>query len=152
MAKIELGDIFEINTAKGKAYFQCVKIDKLNCDTIKVFNQLYDERPSSITSLLHVPDYYFIGFALGAALKRKLVEKIGNIPLPTNFESPKYMRSKHVVRGQFLGWHIVDTKTLKRQFVERLSSEQKQLSQWGTWNDTLLKERLESGWNLENWS
>jgi len=41
-----------------------------------------------------------------------------------------------------LGWHIVDTLTLKRQFVTDLYEEQKQLSPWGIWNDTFLKAGL----------
>jgi len=151
MTKIELGDIFEINTVKGKGYFQCVKIDKRNCDTIKVFNQLYDEKPVSIENVTNIPDFYFIGFALGPAFKRKLVEKVGNVSLPIGLELPKYVREKHKVRGQFLGWNIIDTSTLKIQLVENLSDEQKQLSPAGIWNDTLLKEKLESGWNLEKW-
>jgi len=152
MAKINTGDIFEIDTNKGKAYFQCVKIDKLKCDTIKVFNQLYDERPSSIENIANVNDNYFIVFPLSVALHRKLVSKVGYIPLAPDFELPKYTRDKHVIRRQFLGWHIVDNTTLKRQFVEKLSAEQKLLSPSGIWNDTLLKEQLEAGWNLENWN
>jgi hypothetical protein len=151
MAKVELGDIFEINTRKGKSYFQCVKIDKLRWHIIKVFNQLFDETPS-LETIVNVHDCYFIGFALDVAFKRKLVERVGNIPLLPNFELPKYMRDKHVVGGQFLGWHIIDTTTWKRQFVEKLSAEQRRLSPWGIWNDTLLKEKLESGWGLSNWS
>jgi len=151
MTKIELGDVFEINTNKGKAYFQCVKIDRSKWDIIKVFNQLYDERPSSIENVVKVPDSYLVGFALIAAYKRKLVEKVGNIALPKNFQLPKYMRNEHIIGREFLGWHIIDTNTWKRQLVKELSLEQKQLSPWGIWNDTLLKERLESGWNLENW-
>lgn len=151
MSKIELGDIFEMSTKRGKAYFQCVKIDKFKGDLIKVFNKLYDERPLSIESITKVTDSYFIGFTISAAYKRKLVEKVGNVTLPKDFELPKYMRDKHVIRGEFLGWHIVDTNSLKRQFVERLSPEQKQLSPIGICNDTMLKEMLERGWNLENW-
>ncbi len=149
MAKIEIGDVFELNTKKGKAYFQCVNKDKLRCDTIKVFNKIYTER-QIINKAVEIEDYYFIGFALSAALNKNLVEKVGNISLG-NFELPKYMRSKLVIGGKFLGWHIIDVKTLKRQLVETLSSEQKKLSPWGIWNDTLLKERLEKGWNLDNW-
>jgi hypothetical protein len=151
MSKIELGDIFEINTNQGKAYFQYVKIDKVKSDLINVFNKLYDERPPSIDKVINVKDHYFIGFALSAAYKRKLVEKVGSIPLRDDFELPVYMRDKHVIKGEFLGWHIVDVNTLKRQFVEKLSPEQMQLSPIGACNDTLLKEMLERGWNLENW-
>jgi len=152
MAKINLGDIFGIDTNKGKGYFQCVKIDKLRCDTIKVFNQLYDERPSSIESITNVNDTYFIGFPLSVALHRKLVSKVGYVPLAADFELSKYTRDMHKIRGQFLGWHIIDRMTLKRQFVEKLSAEQRALSPGGVWNDTLLKECLEAGWNLENWT
>jgi hypothetical protein len=151
MSKIEIGDVFEIDTNKGKAYFQCVKIDKVRGDLINVFNKLYDERPLSIDAVTNVKDHYIIGFPLVAAYKRKLVEKVENIPLPNDFELPQYMRDKHVIRGEFLGWHIIDVNTLKRQFVEKLSPEQKQLSPIGIYNDTLLKEMLERGWSLENW-
>jgi len=151
MSKIELGDIFEIDTRKGKAYFQCVRIDKIKLDLIKVFNKIYQKRPESIESVITVKDNYFIGFALSTAYRRKLVEKVGNVTLPIDFDLPKYMRSKHVIRGQFLGWHIIDTNTLKRELVEKLSIDQQHLSPWGIWNDTLLKESLESGWSLENW-
>jgi hypothetical protein len=151
MANIELGDVFEIKTGKGMAYFQCVKIDKIKGDLINVFNKFYDQRPQPISKVVDVGDHYFVGFALAAAHKRRLVEKVANVPLPNNFELPVYMRDKHVVRGEFLGWHIIDVKTLKRQFVEELSPEQKQLSPIGIYNDTLLKEMLERGWSLKNW-
>lgn len=151
MSKVDLGDIFEIGTEKGKAYFQCINIDKERCDTIKVFNKLYDVRPLNIEEVTHESDCYFVGFPLGAAHRRKLVEKVGNLPLSKDFKLPEYTRDKHVIRKEFLGWHIVNTSTLKRQFVKELSAAQKQLSPCGVWNDTLLKEMLERGWNLKNW-
>lgn len=151
MLKVELGDIFEIKTSKGNAYFQCVKLDKFKGDLIKVFNKLYNGRPSSIETVTNVTDFYFVGFVLSAAYKKRLVEKVGNIPLPNGFQLPQYMRDKHIVRGELLGWHIVEANTLKRQFVEKLSSEQKTYSPIGIYNDTLLREMLERGWNLENW-
>jgi hypothetical protein len=151
MSKIALGDIFEIDTRKGKAYFQCVKIDKVRGDLINVFNKLYDEAPTVIEKAINVEDHYFVGFPLSDAYKRKLVEKVGNIPLPNDFELPAYMRDKHVIKGELLGWHIRDVNTLKRRFVEKLSPQQKKLSPVGIYNDTLLKEMLEQGWSFENW-
>ena len=61
------------------------------------------------------------------------------------------MRTEHNIRGEFLGWHIVDTETWQRQLVKTLSPEQKKLSPWGIWNDTLLIENLVNDWSLEKW-
>lgn len=151
MKKIDIGDIFEIGTKKGKGYFQCVKLDKIRCDTIMIFNKLYKERPL-IESIIDVDDRYFVGFPLGAALNRKLVEKVGNVSLPINFQFPTQSREEHVIQGEFLGWHIIDNKTLRRELVKTLSPEQMKLSPLSIWNDTLLKEMLEKGWSLKDWN
>ncbi len=62
------------------------------------------------------------------------------------------MRTEHNVKGEFLGWHIIDTHTWQRQLVKNLTPEHKQLSPWGIWNDTLLIENLVNDWDLEKWS
>ncbi|GGA49178.1 hypothetical protein [Psychrobacillus lasiicapitis] len=56
-----------------------------------------------------------------------------------------------MVNGVLICWHIIDYDTWSRENVERLSKEQKQLSPWGIWNDTLLKQRLAEGWTLDKW-
>ena len=62
------------------------------------------------------------------------------------------MRTKHIVRGEFLGWHLVDTETWERKRVKSLSSEQIKLSPWGIWSAPLLIENLVNDWRLENWT
>lgn len=150
MKKVDIGDIFEIETKKGKGYFQCVKLDKIRCDTVMVFNKLFKERPL-IELVTSVEDRYFIGFPLGAAFNRKLVEKVGHASLPNNFQLPTQAREEYIIRGELLGWHIIDIKTLKRELVKKLSPEQMKLSPLSIWNDTMLKETLESGWSLKDW-
>ncbi|WP_156350813.1 hypothetical protein [Psychrobacillus sp. FJAT-21963] len=56
-----------------------------------------------------------------------------------------------MVNGELICWHIIDYDTWKRETVERMTEEQKQLSPWGIWNDTLLKQRLAEGWTLDRW-
>ena len=56
-----------------------------------------------------------------------------------------------MVTGEFICWHIIDYDTWKRKKVERMTEEQKQLSPWGTWNDTLHKQRVAEGWTLDRW-
>ncbi|MBC7487756.1 MAG: hypothetical protein H7282_13485 [Cytophagaceae bacterium] len=150
MMRIKLGDIFEINTVKGKAYLHYIYKDPTIGDLVRVLPGLHSERPANFNELAGSKEKYVIYFPLAAANKRKIVEKVGSYL--SKFEKPKYMRAYHSVRGEFLGWHIIDTDSWQRKLVKSLNSEQKQLSPWGVWNDTLLVENLITDWSLENWT
>lgn len=149
--KIELGDVFEMKTDKGNnIYIQCVEIPddiRNEVELIKIFYDLHQNQPSEINSIID-GDFFYNRFPLKAALRKKIVTKIGNSPLSNDFESPKYYRTENDF-GE--GWQIVNAKTWYRDTVSTLSDEQKKLSPWGSMNDTLIIERLESGWRLENW-
>ena len=56
-----------------------------------------------------------------------------------------------MIKGEFICWHIIDYETWKRERVEVLTHEQKQLSPWGAWNETKLIEKLVEGWTLDEW-
>jgi hypothetical protein len=150
--KIEVGDIFEMATPKGmKIYLQCVEIpvDIINnVELIKVFYKLYKTTPEKINSIVE-GGYFFNRFPLKAAYRKKIVEKVGNVSLPIDFEVPLFYRTENDF-GE--GWQIVNAKTWKRETVIELSDEQKKLSPWGGMNDTLIIELLERGWTLENWN
>lgn len=150
MGKIQIGDIFEINTPKGSAYLHYIYKDKIGRQLIRVLPGLYSARPESFDNLARSKERYMIFFPLSAANSRKIVKHIGYYQA-NNFDKPKYMRSEHNVRDESLGWQIIDTDTWHRQLVKDLSAEQKKLSDWGTWNDTLLIENLVSDWSLEKW-
>ncbi len=150
--KIELGDIFEMQTPKGmKIYIQCVEIPKdikNELELVKIFYKLYEATPEEITSIIE-EEFFFNRFPLKAAYRKKIVEKVGNSSLPPNFKAPLYYRTENDFGN---GWQIVNAKTWKRETVLELSEEQKQLSPWGGMNDTLIIELLEKGWRLENWT
>lgn len=150
MRKIKLGDIFEINTPKGKAYLHYIYKDKITGDLIRVLPDIYAERPASFDELASSKERFMVFFPLSAAMKLKIVIQVGHYSTD-NFGRPRYMRAEHIIRGEFLGWHIIDTETWQRQLVKTLTPEQKKLSPWGIWNDTLLIENLMNDWNLENW-
>ncbi|MGS2765287.1 hypothetical protein [Sinomicrobium sp. M5D2P9] len=147
--KLELGDVFEIKTSKGKGYLQCVKLpkDTSEVEKIKVFSDLYRQKPE-IAEVVISEKFYYVDFPLIAAYKNEIVEFIENVPLPEDFSCPRYYRTEHMFGS---GWQIVDSETWERKSVEVLNSEQKKLSPWGVWNDTLLIENLEDNWRLENW-
>lgn len=150
MARIKVGNIFEINTPKGKAYLHYIHKDPVTGELIRVLQGLYSERPANFNELVGLKERYIISFPLTAATKQKIVESVGFF-LASDFSKPKLMRTEHNVRGEFLGWHIVNTDTWQRQLVETLTPEQKKLSPWGIWNDTLLIENLVNDWSLEKW-
>jgi hypothetical protein len=152
MGKINIGDVYEIETKKGKAYFQYCYMDNSKIEQIKVFNEIYKERPSELDEIIKNKASYFIGFPLGAAYRKKIVEFVGNKALPESFVRPIIRRSVHKIRGEFLGWFIINSETLQRELVKELNDDQKKLSPDGVCNDTFLIERLENGWSLENWS
>ncbi|NAS14136.1 hypothetical protein [Poritiphilus flavus] len=147
--KINLGDIFKIQTKKGYAFMQCVHSDKLEGEIIKVFYKIWDNSEQTIDDILK-SDFFLVGFPLKYALKQGIVALVGNSDIGF-FEKPKFMRSPHQIGEEKLGWHIIDTATMKRKLVKTLNDEQKKLSPWGIWNDTLLIENLDSGWRLEEW-
>jgi hypothetical protein len=150
MDNIKIGDIFEINTSKGKAYLHYVYKDPTIGELVRVLPGLYAKKPDDMDKLAVSEERYLIFFPLLAAFNREIVDYAGHYDLK-DFTKPEYMRTGHMVRGAFLGWYIVNTSNWHRQLVKELTPEQKKLSPWGVWNDTLLIERLEQGWVLNEW-
>lgn len=151
MKRIKLGDVFEINTPKGKAYLHYIYKHETLGALIRVLSGLYTDRPLDFEMLVSSKERYMISFPLSVANNRNIVERVSSYPAD-NFDMPRFMRDWHIISGEFLGWHIVDTETLQRQLVKNLTTEQKKLSPYGIWNDTLLIERLADDWSLEKWS
>lgn len=151
MTNMKIGDIFELETPKGKAYLHFIYKDKATGYLVRVLPGLYSARPTDLEELVTLKERFMVFFPLSTANKQKIIQKIGHYPAD-KFEKPRYMRVEHIVRGAFLGWHIVDTDTWERQLVNELTPEQKLLSPWGIWNDTLLIENLVDDWSLEKWN
>jgi hypothetical protein len=150
MKKIKVGDIFEITTPQGNAYLHYIFKDSEIGELIRILPGLYSERPANLDPLAGAQELCLIFFPLTAAHKKQIVEIVGSYS-SEKFDRPKYMRTEHIVYGEFLGWHIIETSTWKRKFVKKLDLAQKQLSPWGIWNDTLLVEKLVNNWTLEKW-
>lgn len=152
MGKLKIGDIFSIQTSKGNGYFQYVFNNKDIGELIRVFNNTLNEK-LDIKKMVNSQNYYFIHFPLKAAYKQNIVKLIGNHDVPSSVKLPQKMRSKKVDNyGQFICWQIVDYNTWQNENKKELSSEEKKLSPWGIWNDTLLIERIEEEWDPTKWT
>jgi hypothetical protein len=153
LPKVKCGDIFEITTTKGYGYFQCVKETPVEeSETIRILPGVYqDVNEAKLDTLVNEKELYFISFPLKYALKKECVRYVGNFKVPASITVPKYYRDILKIKGKFICWHIVDSETLQRRSVEKLSEDEKRLSPWGSWNDTLLAERIAEGWTLDKW-
>lgn len=151
MSEIKFGDLFELVTSKGKVYFQYIFETEQKIQLIRILPDFYPERPNNFSEVINKKELYYVHFPLKPAYRKKLVEYVGNYEIPSQVMIPEHMRSQHNIRGEMLGWHIINTETWQRDFVKNLTDKQKELSPWGIWNDTLLKERIEEEWTLEEW-
>ena len=150
MARINLGEIFEIKTAKGFAYLHYFYLDNDKIPWLRVLPGMYKDRPDNVEELAATKEKYILRFMIGVAYHRKYVEKTGFFPADS-FKKPQFMRSPESRGGDFLGWYIINTDTFFRNLFQELTSEQIQLSSWGIWSYPLLLDRLESNWSLEKW-
>lgn len=148
--KVKPGDVFKIKTNIGFGFLQYLETDTLGIEYVRVLE------PISINGLItqdgvnHI-ERWSIGFPLKAAERKKLVEIVGNFEIPQSYVNSKYSRSEHNIRGEFLGWHIIDKSTLKRELKLELNESDVKLPPHGIMNDTLIVERIEQNWRLEEW-
>jgi len=145
---LEIGDVFSIKVKSGYGFIQFV--GNLDTEIIRVLEPIKETQELSQIEI-DIKERFVIGFPLKAALRRKIIDKIAKYDLPRSFKIPFKSRSKFIVRGEFLGWHIVDNKSLKRKLQKQLSKSDLELSPHGIINDSLLITYLETDWRLDNW-
>lgn len=151
MKKVQIGNIYQIDTNKGLALFQLVNIPvdtRNDVEMIKVSYILFDKVPQ-LTEDIFKEGYFFVRFPVKAALRRKIIHLVGFLSLPERFELPRKERTAHYFKEGY--WIISNREDDKFIEVMNLNDQQILLSPSGVWNDTYLKERLEEGWRLENW-
>ena len=148
--KIQEGEVFAIQTKIGFGFLQYIKPDQFGTEIIRVLEPIKNVNEISQQEV-EISERYTIHFVMKAALRRKLIIRTGLFKIPSNYLLPKKAREEHNVRGQFIGWHIIDKETLKRELKNELSKEDLKLPPHGHPNDTLLKEWLENNWKLEDW-
>ena len=152
LSKVTFGDVFKVQINQGFGVIQCVKdAIKTEIEVIRVIQGIYNSEADVSYIVSSSQTLFYASMPLKYALKEKMVYYIGNYPIPRGFEAPKYFRCKHMIRSEFLGWHIVDRDTLQRKLVLDLSDEEKKLSPWGTISIPDLVERLENDWTPEGW-
>lgn len=148
--KLTKGDVFKIKTNIGFGFLQYVETDKMEVEFVRVLEPI--QRTDEISqSEVDQEERWNTGFPLKAAARKKIVERVGTFKIPKSYVQSEYARSQHNVTGEFMGWYIVNKSTLMRELKKNLSDKDLKLSPHGIMNDTLIIQKLEQNWRLENW-
>jgi len=153
LPKIRKGDVFSLNLTNGIGFIQCVKeTPPKESEIIRIVPGVYNkESDLDIDQIVLRKELFFSELPLKYALRKKMIHFVGNFSVPKDSEAPKYYRTEHVIRTEFLGWHIVDSETLHRRLVAKLSPEEKKLSPWGMFSIPDIVERIENNWTPLDW-
>jgi hypothetical protein len=150
--KPKIGDLFEIRTNKGLNYalytHQHSEPPKFGA-LIRVFDATYQVRPTDLEAITSGKVRFSTFFPLSAAVARDLVAIVGHVQVPAHLSAFPTFRSgtPDPATGRVANWWLWDGKESKR--VGALTDEQRRLPIRAVWNDTFLRERLESGWTPE---
>jgi hypothetical protein len=149
---VQIGDIIEIPTAKGIAYalytHQYDKPPKYG-SLLRVFDKIFEQRETRFEEMSALPIRFSIFFPLKAAITRKIFSVVGHIDVPLNLKQFPLFRtgSPDLYSKKIEQWWLWDGNTAWK--IPSLTNEQRKLSIRGIWNDTMLRNKIESGWRPE---
>ena len=150
----KIGDVVEIVIPNGLAYAQYTQQHSAPPHygaLIRVVPGVFSEQPIDYSRLVQLPPQFMTFFPLGAACNRKIVSIVAHEEIPGHAASfPIFRNSHRDKKGTRIGpWLLWNGE--REWKVESLTTAQ--LSDYpplGVINDTLLAERIVSGWRHEN--
>jgi hypothetical protein len=146
---VKIGDVVEVNTEKGYAYCLYTHKHKQYGALLRVWSRQYAEPLTHFDALVREPPTFSCFFPLGAAVKRQLVRVVGRVAVPSELEPFPIFRSGMVdpaTRKVAVWWLWDGTKEWR---IGSLEPAQRALPISEVWNDTALRQRIESGWTPE---
>lgn len=144
--KIKIGDIIEIPTAKGFAYAQFTHAHARYGALLRVLPGFFKSKPSEFSEFIQKQEIFVTFFPLQAAVNRGIFKVVTNCPVPDFANSFPLFKTglPDPVTNKVKDWWLWDGE--KEWKIGELKPEQISLPIRGVWNDTLLIERIESGW------
>ena len=149
MRRVKIGDVIEIPTTKGLCYAHYTHDIPDFCDLIQVKEGFYRERPYDLNDVVNNESTIIIFFPFGPAVYKKIFEVVDTIDVPRRFQKFPTFRVPgiNIKNGKTKEWRFWNgVKTWPRKPVCKLTKEQINLPIKEIWNDTLLIERIESGY------
>ncbi|MFA6295295.1 MAG: hypothetical protein WC666_02625 [Candidatus Paceibacterota bacterium] len=144
--RVKIGDIIEIKTKKGLAYAQFSHRHAQYGALIRVLPGFFQETPINFTELASIKESFVTFFPLQAAVNRSIVHVVSNCKIPDFAKSFPLFRTgiEDSITRKVKVWWLWDG--INEWKIDKLTDEQYKLPLRGIWNDTLLIERIESGW------
>jgi hypothetical protein len=154
--KTIIGDVFEVPTSAGLAYFQLTVLKSNGLQLIRVLPGFFSVRPGEIRSLVNEKETYFTFYGLGSALSAKKIALVSNEQVPE--------RAKSVILRHSMGWDptgrtnpwilLTPDQALTTDFLEKadryaLTAEIEKLSMDTIWPHETLVNHLVEGWRPE---
>lgn len=147
----KLGDIVEISTTKGLAYAQVTHKHPMYGVLLRVMAGLHISRPESFSALRQAEPQFSTFFPLAAACNHGLARIVVNEPISEHLrEFPTFRTSAKGKDGVWGPWWLWDGE--REWKVGDLKPGMEALPPRGTINDTLLVERIVSGWRHKDWA
>jgi hypothetical protein len=143
-----LGDVIEIPTPGGLAYLQYTHDHQRYGALVRILPGLFETRPGEISTLVQQRERFVVFFPLRAAVRQGIVEIVSSEPIPEPSVPFPLFRARGAIKpgtNRVLWWALWDGQAYHR--LGELSPEQRDLPIVGIWNDTLLAERIASGWS-----
>lgn len=151
MRRLPIGEVLEFPVMNRLAYLHLIDYDSsYGIDYLRLLPGLYEHRPTDLEFLVDQRELCFVQFPTAHIVRKKMMFRIGNVSRDS-FRAPQYMRVPFSVPGGIAGWHIVNTRTLYNQFVERLSEEQRTFSTYSIPTMSDLADIVANGYTPDQW-
>lgn len=140
----KLGDVIEISLANAQfGYAQYTHKHPQYGALLRVFD--IREKVTDSSSFFSNGILFSVFFPLGATINRNIVSVVANLPIPSELQSfPTFRAGTPNKQGSIESWWLWDGE--KEWRVGTLNPEQMKYPIRGVINDTLLVERIKSGW------
>lgn len=148
---VKVGDVFYMDTNKGRAYLQYIKrVEKFGW-MIRVFSGFYTENYPDAAEISKSPVAFLTFYPIFSAVRQKLAHKVGHVPLDAESQKIPIFRYgiPNLRTGKVSVWCFWDGE--KEWAVENITDEQRKLPIKWIMNYQFLKEMIENEWRPEKW-
>jgi len=150
--RIKFGDIIEIKTSKGYGYMQYTHKDSMLGNLVRVFKGIYIKPLEDLQVLEDKEIQFTTFFPLQTAVNQNIVTVIANKKVRKDlqpFPLLKSMLAQDKETWKAKSWELWDGEKVIGLIRPPLTQEQINLPISEVINDTLLIERIDSGWTTK---